>query len=70
VTRSEWVKIKAQNQQGEWFELETDGLLAICIQHELDHLLGKVFVQYMSNLKQNMLKKKIKKHKMGEAIDD
>ena len=70
VTRAEWVKIKAQNEQGEWFELETDGLLAICIQHELDHLLGKVFVQYMSNLKQNILKKKIKKQKIGEAIDD
>lgn len=70
VTRSEWVKVRAQNQQGEWLELETDGLLAICIQHELDHLMGKVFVQYMSNLKQNILKKKIKKQKMSESIDE
>ena len=47
VPRAEWVKIRATNAQGEQFELETDGLLAICIQHEMDHLVGKLFVDYI-----------------------
>nr|MCH9771252.1 peptide deformylase [Betaproteobacteria bacterium] len=41
------------------FELEADGLLAVCIQHEMDHLEGKVFVDYLSNLKKNRIKKKL-----------
>jgi peptide deformylase len=48
-------------EEGEKFTLEADGLLAICIQHELDHLLGKVFVEYLSPLKQNRIKTKLKK---------
>lgn len=61
VTRSEWVKVRALNEKGESFELETDGLLAVCIQHEIDHLDGKVFVEYLSLLKQGRIKTKLAK---------
>ncbi len=61
VTRAERVTVEASNEKGEKFTLEADGLLAICIQHELDHLLGKVFVEYLSPLKQNRIKTKLKK---------
>ncbi|OSI17514.1 peptide deformylase [Neisseria dumasiana] len=61
VTRAERVTVEALNEKGEKFTLEADGLLAICIQHELDHLAGKVFVEYLSTLKQNRIKTKLKK---------
>lgn len=61
VHRAERVTVKAYNEHGEKFVLEADGLLAICIQHELDHLAGKVFVEYLSSLKQNRIKTKLKK---------
>ena len=61
VQRAEKVTIKALNQKGETFELEADGLLAVCIQHEMDHLKGKLFVDYLSPLKQQRLLKKLEK---------
>ncbi|MDO4641399.1 MAG: peptide deformylase [Neisseria sp.] len=61
VTRAERVTVEALNENGEKFVLEADGLLAICIQHELDHLIGKIFVEYLSPLKQNRIKTKLKK---------
>jgi len=61
VSRAEWVKVEALDRHGKRFELETDGLLAICLQHEIDHLEGKVFVEYLSNLKQRRIKTKMKK---------
>ena len=61
VERSESVTIQALNQQGELFELEADELLAVCIQHEMDHLKGKLFVDYLSPLKRQRLLKKIEK---------
>lgn len=61
VQRAERVTVEAYNEHGEKFVLEADGLLAICIQHELDHLAGKVFVEYLSSLKQNRIKTKLKK---------
>lgn len=61
VPRAEWVRIRAQNRQGETFELETDGLLAICIQHEMDHLKGKLFVDYLSPLKRQRIRQKMLK---------
>lgn len=64
VKRAEQIKVKALDQQGQSFELEADGLLAICIQHEMDHLLGKLFVDYLSPLKRQRIKKKMfKLHK-------
>ncbi|MCV2509131.1 MAG: peptide deformylase, partial [Neisseriaceae bacterium] len=58
VTRAERITVSAWDENGEIFNLETDGLLAKCIQHEIDHLNGKVFVEYLSRLKQNRIKSK------------
>jgi peptide deformylase len=63
IHRAEHVTVHALNTHGESFTLEADGLLAICIQHEMDHLKGKVFVEYLSPLKQSRLRAKIKKHR-------
>ena len=61
VHRSETVTVEALNEKGEAFILDADGLLAICIQHELDHLNGKVFVEHLSRMKQDRIKTKLKK---------
>jgi len=61
VTRAERVKVRALNLQGEQLEFEAEGLLAVCIQHEIDHLDGKVFVEYLSPLKQSRIKAKLVK---------
>lgn len=61
VERPERIRIKALNQAGKAFELEADGLLAVCLQHEMDHLQGKVFVEYLSLLKQSRISAKLKK---------
>lgn len=61
VNRAESVTVKALNAQNESFVLEADGLLAVCIQHEMDHLEGKVFVEYWSRLKQTRTLAKLKK---------
>ncbi len=65
VTRIEHVRIKALDKQGQSFEMEAEGLLAVCIQHEIDHLNGKLFVDYLSPLKRNRIRKKLEKqHKL------
>ena len=61
IQRAESVTVKALNREGEEFELNAEGLLAVCIQHELDHLQGKLFVDYLSPLKQQRLQKKLLK---------
>ena len=61
VQRAEWVKVGALDRDGRAFKVEADGLLAVCIQHEMDHLQGKVFVEYLSRLKQNRILGKLKK---------
>lgn len=61
VTRAEWVRVRALDERGEPFELEADGLLAVCIQHEIDHLDGKVFVEYLSQLKLGRIKSRLAK---------
>ncbi|HEY9146586.1 MAG TPA: peptide deformylase [Thiobacillus sp.] len=61
VTRAERVTVRALDRDGKSFELAADGLLAVCIQHEMDHLMGKVFVDYLSNLKRNRIKAKLLK---------
>ena len=65
VTRAESVVIEALDRDGKPFVLEANGLMAVCIQHEMDHLLGKVFVQYLSPLKQNRIKTKMQKRQRG-----
>jgi len=59
VKRAESIKITALDEQGEIYQLEAEGLLPVCIQHEMDHLAGKVFVDYLSRLKQDRIKKKL-----------
>jgi peptide deformylase len=61
VRRAEKVTVEALDRDGQPFVLEADGLLAVCIQHEIDHLHGKVFVEYLSQLKQSRIKNKLKK---------
>jgi peptide deformylase len=61
VERAEQVTVRALDREGKPFELKADGLLAVCIQHEMDHLMGKVFVDYLSNLKRNRIKAKLAK---------
>jgi peptide deformylase len=61
VTRAEWIKVRALGTDGKSFDLEASGLLAVCVQHEMDHLEGKVFVEYLSRLKQTRIVAKLKK---------
>ncbi len=61
IERAECVTVRALDRDGKPFELKADGLLAVCIQHEMDHLVGKVFVDYLSNLKRNRIKAKLAK---------
>jgi peptide deformylase len=61
VTRADRIVVEALDRQGERFTLAAEGLLATCIQHEMDHLEGKVFVEYLSQLKQNRIKTKLRK---------
>ena len=61
VERPDRIRIKALDQEGRSFEMEADGLLAVCLQHEMDHLQGKVFVEYLSPLKRSRISIKLKK---------
>lgn len=61
VQRAERVRVRALDRDGSPFELDVDGLLAVCIQHEIDHLDGKLFVDYLSNLKRQRIRKKLEK---------
>ncbi len=67
VRRADRVRVSALDRHGEPFELATDGLLAVCIQHEIDHLDGKLFVDYLSSLKRNRLRKKLEKQTRVET---
>jgi peptide deformylase len=61
VTRAEWIRVRALGLDGKPFTREATGMLAVCIQHEMDHLKGKVFVEYLSRLKQGRIVAKLKK---------
>jgi len=63
VERAEWVRVRALDREGQPFEIEADGLLAVCIQHEIDHLDGRLFVDYVSALKRERIRKKLEKAK-------
>lgn len=69
VQRAENITVKALDRQGVEFTREADGLLAVCIQHEMDHLAGKLFVDYLSPLKMQRIKKKMLKMKKQDATD-
>ncbi|MBT8439278.1 MAG: peptide deformylase [Gammaproteobacteria bacterium] len=61
VQRADKIRVKALNEKGEEFEMDAEGLLSVCIQHEIDHLDGKLFVDYISPLKRNRIRKKLEK---------
>ncbi len=67
VKRPEHIRITAQDVHGETFTLEPDGVLAVCIQHEIDHLDGKLFVDYISSMKRNRIRKKLEKQHRQKA---
>jgi peptide deformylase len=68
VQRAETVTVRALDRKGEVFTMEANGLLAVCIQHEIDHLVGKLFVDYLSPLKQQRLKKKLQKNRRQSIV--
>ena len=61
VARAEWIRVRALDERGQSFDLEADGLLAVCIQHEMDHLKGRVFVDYLSRLKRTRIQARMRK---------
>ena len=63
VSRAHQITVKALDAEGQLFTIEADGVLAVCIQHEMDHLVGKVFVEYWSQMKQSRLRTKLKKQR-------
>jgi len=67
VSRARTVSVKAQNPDGTWFEETLDGLHAVCLQHEMDHLKGILFIDYLSPLKRQMVRKKLEKQKRQAA---
>jgi len=67
VVRPAQVRVRAFDQHGQAFERDCSGLLAVCVQHEMDHLLGKVFVEYLSPLKQERIRTKMKKRRTRAA---
>lgn len=67
VVRAEHIRVGALGRDGAPFELETDGLLAVCIQHECDHLEGKLFVDYLSSLKRTRIRRKLEKQQRLQA---
>jgi peptide deformylase len=66
VRRCEQIRVSALDRHGEPFELETGGLLAVCIQHEIDHLDGKLFVDYLSSLKRDRIRRKLEKQSRAD----
>lgn len=68
VKRAEAIKVEALDKHGQPFELAAEGLLAICIQHEMDHLEGKLFVDYLSELKRQMIRKRLAKNRRNREI--
>lgn len=67
VQRAEKVRVRAQDRTGAVFERDLDGLLAVCLQHEMDHLEGKLFVDYLSDLKRDRIRKKLDKERKERA---
>lgn len=70
VNRPKRIRVKALDRNGQPFELEAEGLLAVCLQHEVDHLDGKLFVDYLSILKRQRLKQKLLKDKKKDKDDE
>jgi peptide deformylase len=69
VERHSAVTVRAQDRDGAWFEQRVEGLTAVCVQHEMDHLVGKVFVEYLSPLKRERIRTKLAKRAREEQVD-
>ena len=69
VERYESISVQALNQRGEAFTLDAEGMLAVCIQHEMDHLKGKLFVDYLSELKRQRIRKRLEKDRRFRSAD-
>lgn len=69
LERADWVKMRAFDRQGKSYELEAEGLLAECIQHEIDHLHGKLYIDYLSSFKQSRIRHKVEKIKRKEQLE-
>ncbi|THU02752.1 peptide deformylase [Lampropedia puyangensis] len=69
VERHVRVHVKAQDEHGQWRTIEAEGLQAVCVQHEMDHLMGKLFVEYLSPLKRNRIKAKLLKRQKSKTTD-
>ena len=67
VKRAATVRARAQDVKGKFFEVELDGLAAVCLQHEMDHLEGKLFVDYLSDMKRDRIRKKLEKERKERA---
>jgi peptide deformylase len=68
VRRAEYIRVSAQDENGDNYEFEAEGLEAVCIQHEMDHLEGKLFVDYLSALKRNRIRSKLIKAQKQQAV--
>ncbi len=68
VTRADKIRVRALDREGKEFELDADGLLAVCIQHEMDHLEGKLFVDYLSEMKRSRIRKKLVKQQKHQQV--
>ncbi|QJD29144.1 peptide deformylase [Methylococcus geothermalis] len=69
VSRADSVRVRAQDRHGDFFEMSAEGLLAVCIQHEMDHLEGKLFLDHLSALKRQMARKKLQKERRMKEIN-
>ena len=67
LSRATHIRVRALNREGQSFEMEADGLLAVCIQHEMDHLEGKLFVDYLSELKRRMIRRRLEKERKNRS---
>jgi peptide deformylase len=70
VTRADRIRVRALDRDGKQFEMDADGLLAVCIQHEMDHLDGKLFVDYLSELKRTRIRRKLEKERKDRPVQD
>jgi peptide deformylase len=70
VERYATVRVRAKDREGQTYEFDAEGLLAVCVQHEMDHLMGKVFVEYLSPLKRNRIRSKLVKRQREDEDED
>ena len=68
VVRADWIRVRALDRDGQPFEFEAEGLLAVCVQHEIDHLDGKLFVDYLSEAKRQRIRKRLEKDRRHQAV--